>query len=65
MLCWKNKPVDELSELELREALSESMTLILNTSAVDNNSGFVAAFLFGVFLGLFLACAGIVTASLF
>lgn len=58
MLCWKNRPIRELSERELRSALSESVTLILKDSDTDESHNVFLAFVAGTFVGLFAAGIG-------
>lgn len=64
MIHWKNKPITELSETELKVALGQSVTALLNSSPSRNTTdgvwiaflaGFFAAFVLFSSIALFVA----------
>ena len=63
MLYWKNKPIDELSNNELRTALSESVKLMLDKDELAAKDNSVSAFVVGSFAGMLIAGA-VIAASL-
>ena len=63
MLNWKNKPVQSLSKDELREALSESVSLLLADTHSSNNTDTVLVFSIGLFAGFTISLVGFLLAS--
>ena len=52
MLYWRNKPIDQLSKAELREAVADSVALVLKEDRKDNADEILQAFSLGAFTSL-------------
>lgn len=63
MVRWKNRPIDELSNSELRTALSELVSYQLGKKAAPE-SMIVDGYWLGLASGLFAALAGFGVATL-
>lgn len=63
MVRWKNRPIDELSNSELRTALSELVSHQLGQKAAPE-SMIVDGYWLGLLSGLFAALAGLGAATL-
>ena len=53
MLHWKNKPIDQLSKEELKQALADSVVIALKKdNAHIENADVLPAFVTGIFSGM-------------
>lgn len=63
MVRWKNRPIEELSNSELKTALSEMVTLQLSGKSAPE-SMIVDGYWLGLLTGLFAALIGFAAATL-
>ena len=64
MIHWKNKPINKLTEQELRQALTDSVKTVMAGNNSDQNSDRFAAFMFGLASGALVVFSGIFIATL-
>ena len=62
MFRWKNKSIHSLSKDELRQALSESVSLLLLEDRKVETTDTLPVFATGLFAGVFIALFGLVIA---
>ena len=58
MLKWRNKPIDELDEEELRLALGEAVHISLSDKNAIHNNDIVYSFATGIVLGTVVSIIG-------
>lgn len=63
MLYWKQKPIDQLTKIELQKALSESVSLILSNRNHTNSNELITTFITGIIIGTIIALTGMYLAS--
>jgi len=59
MIHWKNKRLDNLSNLELQEALTESISIQFENKNYSNNGEITSTFVIGILVGALLATLAI------
>ena len=59
MINWKNKPIGQLSEAELRQALKESVGLVLEDKSTTDVNEWLHTFSFGVAAGVITTLVGL------
>ncbi len=65
MLYWKRKPIDQLSEDELRSAIRELVPMVMERNPSNNVSDIFSAFTIGTFTGIAASALCIVVGSSF
>ena len=65
MLYWKRKPIDQLSEAELRAAIRELVPMVMERKPSNNVSDIFSAFTIGAFVGISAAALCVLIGTAF